>query len=139
MTDHVCFLTNNCCMRCKNFKALLECVRVTGNNDTDAVFPTGLRVNRSKVPNALKWLLKHNPFHRSMAVKEENLNWMSGADEVNMGANGIVLNMKESSRSKMKETEEEHVSSAHSTKHDDNDNALSMHAVCANESTKVPS
>ena len=34
---------------------------------------------------------------------------MTDAEEVNMGSDGIVLNMKESSRSKMKEIEDEHL------------------------------
>ena len=64
---------------------------------------------------------------------------MNGAEEVNMGLDVIVLNMKESSRSKMKETEDEHVSNAHSTKQDKDDNTLPMHTVHANEATNIPS
>ncbi len=51
---------------------------------------------------------------------------MNGAKKVNMGSDGIVLNMKESLRSKMKETEVEHVSNAHSIKQDDNDDTFSI-------------
>ena len=54
-------------------------------------------------------------------------------------SDGIVLNMKESSRSKMKDTEDEHVSNAHSTKQDDDDDTLPMRTVHANEAIKVPS
>ena len=64
---------------------------------------------------------------------------MNGAEEVNMGTNGIVLNMKESSRSKMKAMEDEHVSNAHSTKHDNIGNALPMCIVHVNNSIKVQS
>ncbi len=64
---------------------------------------------------------------------------MNGTEEVNMGSDGVVLNMKESSRSKMKETEDEHVSNAHSTKQDDDDYTLPMRTVYANEEIKVPS
>ena len=64
---------------------------------------------------------------------------MNGAEEFNMGSEGIVLNMKESSRSKMKETKDEHVSNTHSTKQDEDDDTLSMRTVHANESIKVPS
>ena len=71
-------------------------------------------------------------------TKEEKLNWMNSAEEVNMGINDIVLNMKESSRSKMKETENAHESNAHSTKQDNNDNLLLMCTVHANELIKVP-
>ena len=64
---------------------------------------------------------------------------MNGADEVNMGSDGVVLNMKENAKSKMKETEDEHVSNVHSTKHDDCDDTLPLRTVHANEAIKVPS
>ena len=91
-------------------------VRNIGNKDTDNVFPTSLRVNRLKVVNALKWLQKHSSFYHNIKIKEENFDWMNGAKEVNMGSEGIVLNMKESLRSIMKEKEDKHASNAHSTK-----------------------
>ena len=120
-------------------ETLVTFVRNLGNKDTDNVFPTSLRVNRLKVVIALKWLQKYNPFYRNIKIKEENFDWMNGAEEVNMGSDGIVLSMKESSRSKMKETEDEHVSNAHSTKQDDDDDTLPMRTAHANEATKVPS
>ena len=78
-------------------------------------------------------------FYCNIKIKEENFDWMNGAEDVNMGSDGIVLNMKESLRSKMKETEDEHVSNAHSTKQDDDDDTLPMRTVHANEAIKVPS
>ena len=63
---------------------------------------------------------------------------MNGAEEVNMGSDGIVLNMKESARSKMKETEDEHVSNVHNTKQDVDDDTLPMRTVHANQEIKVP-
>ena len=56
-----------------------------------------------------------------------------------MGSDGIVLKMKESLRSKLKETEDEHVSKAHSTKQDKYDDTLPMRTVHANGAIKVPS
>ena len=56
-----------------------------------------------------------------------------------MGSHGTFLIMKESLRSKMKGMEYEHVSNAHSTKKDDNDNTLPMRTVHANEAIKIPS
>ena len=56
-----------------------------------------------------------------------------------MGLDGVVLNMKESARSKMKETEDEHVSNVHSTKQDVDDDTLPMRTVHANQAIKVPS
>lgn len=134
-------------------ETLLTFVRNIGNKDTDAVFPISLRVNRLKVLNALKWLKKHNPFYRNIKIKEENLDWMNGADEVNMGTDGVVLKMKENPKSQLKETEDEHVSNVHSahTNHkalhndgnedewEDEDDVLPMRTVHANETIKVPS
>ena len=63
---------------------------------------------------------------------------MNGAEEVNMGSDGIVLNMEETARSKMKETKDEHVSNVHSTKQDVDDGTLSMRTVHTNQEIKVP-
>ena len=56
-----------------------------------------------------------------------------------MGSDGVVLNMKETARSKMKETEDEHVSNVHSTEQDVDDDTLPMRTVHANQAIKVPS
>ena len=114
-------------------------VRSIGNKDTDNVFPTSLRVNCLKVVNALKLLQKHNPFYRNIKIKEENFDWMNGAEEVNMGSDVAVLNIKESARSEMKETEDEHVSNEHSTEQDVDDDTLPMRTIHANQAIKVPS
>ena len=113
-------------------------MRNIGNKDTDNVFPTSVTVNRIKVVNALKWLQKQKLFYRNIKIKEENFDWMNGIEEVIMGSDGIVVNMKESLRSKMKEMEDEHISNAHSTKQDDHDDTLPMRTVHASEANKVP-
>ena len=65
---------------------------------------------------------------------------MNGADEANVASDGIVLNMKETTRSNLKETEDEHVSNVHCATQDvDDDGALPMRTVHANESVQVPS
>ena len=97
-----------------------------GNKDTDAVFPMSLRVNRPTALNALEWLKKHNPFCQNIKIRQENLDWMNGADEVRMGTNGVSSEMKQSPKSQLKETEDEHVSNVHSAntshkEHDDDD------------------
>ena len=74
-------------------ETLLTFVCNIGNKDTDNVFPTSLRVNHLKVINALKWLQKHNPFYRNINIKENNFDWMPGAEEVNMGSDGVILHM----------------------------------------------
>ena len=94
-------------------ETLVTFVRNIGNADTDSIFPTSLTVNRKRVINALKWLQKHSSFYKNIKITEKNLHWMDGKEELNMGRDGIVLNMKESLRSRMKESEEEHVSNAH--------------------------
>ena len=56
-----------------------------------------------------------------------------------MGIGGVVLNMKESSRSQMKESEEEHVATAHSSTIDGNEDTLPMCMVHDNLTVTVPS
>jgi hypothetical protein len=34
------------------------------------------------VLEALLWLKKHNPFYANVSIKEDNLEWMQGEDEV---------------------------------------------------------
>ncbi len=63
---------------------------------------------------------------------------MAGADDMNMGSYGVVLEIKESAHTKMKESDEEFVSKAHSTANDNEDNALSMLTVHENETNAVP-
>ena len=64
---------------------------------------------------------------------------MNGANKVNMRSDGVVLNMKENARSKMKEMEDEHVSNVHSTLQDVDDDTLPMRTVHANQAIEVPS
>jgi len=116
---------------------LLTFIRNIGNKDTNAIFPTSLRVNHLKVLNALKWLQKHSPFYANITIRERNFDWMDGAEEVNMGTDGVILDMKESGCIKMKESEDEYVSKAHSTANNDGDNSLAMRTVHANEINTV--
>ena len=120
-------------------ETLVTFIRNIGNKSSDSIFPTSLTVNRLKVINALKWLQKHNPFYKNITIKESNLDWMKGAEEVNMVIDGVVLNMKESSRSKMKESEEEYVATAHSSSIDGDDDTLPIRTVQANRPVTVPS
>ena len=118
-------------------ETLLTFVRNLGNENTSKMFPTRLTVNRFKVVRALKWLQKHNPFYKSVTIKDENFDWMEGKDEVNVSSDGVILEMKESSRTKMKENEDEYVSRAHCTIEDD-DEEMTMRTVHANEKRSVP-
>ncbi len=58
--------------------------------------------------NALLWLKKHNAFYANIQIKEENLDWMKGKEEVNVGTEGVELDIKCTARSK-KENEEEEI------------------------------
>ena len=118
-------------------ETLLTFVRNLGNENTSKMFPTRLTVNRLKVLRALKWLQKYNPFYKSITIREENFDWMKGRDEVNICSDGIILEMKESSRTTMKENEEEYVSRAHYTEEDDGD-AMVIKTVHANEKRSIP-
>ena len=79
---------------------IITFIRNIGNRDTSAVFPTSLRVNRRNMLNALLWLKKHNQFYANIQIKEENLNWMKGKEEVNVGTEGVELDIKCTPRSK---------------------------------------
>ena len=106
---------------------------------TSAVYPTTLRVNRMKVLNALVWLKKHNPFYANIHIKEENLDWMEGKDEVNLCTEGIELDIKSTPRSKKENDEEEYVSRSHATEQDEQDDHFPIQTVHANETRRVPS
>ena len=120
-------------------ETLITFIRNIGNKDTSAVFPKSMTVNRRKVLEALMWLKKHNIFYKNITIKEEHLDWMGDAEEVNFAkVNGIDLQMKESKRLNKKELETEHVSPAHSTSHDHNDDSLTIQTVHANNPIPVP-
>ena len=120
-------------------ETLVIFMRNLSNKDTHSIFPTSLTVNYNKFLNAIKRLKKHNPFYTSIQIKEENLAWTEGDVEVNMGREGAVLEMKESTHDKMKETEEEFVSNAHRTDNDETDNFLPTHTVHTNVTITAPS
>ena len=111
---------------------IITFIRNIGNRDTSAVFPTSLRVNRKKVLNALLWLKKHNAFHANIQTKEENLDWMKGKEEVNVGTEGVELDIICTQRPKKENEEEEYVSKAHNTEQDDVDEDLPVQTIHAN-------
>ena len=59
-----------------------------------------------------------------LQTKEENLDWMKGKEEVNVGIEGVELDIKCTPRSKKENEEEEYVSEAHNTEPDDVDENL---------------
>ena len=77
--------------------ALWELVAVAlnlGNKDTCAVYPKSLRVNRKHVLEALLWLKKHNPHYSNISIKESNLDWMQGEEEVSIATNADKFQTK---------------------------------------------
>ena len=120
-------------------ETIVTFIRNIGNKETSSVFPTSLRVNRIKVLNALVWLKKHNPFYANIKINEENLDWMDGKEEVNLGTEGVNLDIKCTARSKKENEEEEYVSKSHETETNDDDGCFPVHTVHANETRTVPS
>ena len=58
-----------------------------GNKDTSVVYPKSLCVNRKNVLEALLWLKKQNPLYSDISIRESNLNWMQGEEEVSIATN----------------------------------------------------
>jgi hypothetical protein len=69
-------------------------IRYLGNKDTSAVYPKSLRVNRKHVLEALIWLKKHNPHYSNISIKESNLDWMQGEEEVSIATNAEKFQTK---------------------------------------------
>lgn len=119
--------------------SIVTFVRKIGNKDTTAIFPTSLRVNRFKVLNALHWLKKHNPFYHNIQIREENLDWMGESDEVNVGTDGIELEIQSRPFSVRQDEEDEFVSKAHCTAMAADDGGIEIRTVHANEKVTIPS
>lgn len=118
-------------------ETIVTFIRNIGNANTTDAFPTSLRVNRDKVLTALRWLKKHNKFYQSIIIKEDNLDWMGTRSEVNICEESIKVNVKETSRSCMESTEEEHISTAHDTNPDGDH--LPISTIHANKAPLMPS
>ena len=118
-------------------------LRNIGNKETDAIQPTTLKVNRTKVLTALHWLKKHNVFYKDIKIREENLDWMEGEEEVSITKGGIEFDLDQTKNSKKRDEEQEHVSKSHgSADDDDSDNEdmpMQMFTVHANAKQTVPS
>ena len=134
-------------------------IQYIGNKDTSAVYPKSLQVNRKNVLDTLLCLKKHNPFYADVSIKEENLDWMQGEEEVSIATNALELKTKNSKQFKIIAGKSEYVSSVHNNgleelqnitnnyeynskltkKHKDNDctdlDILTMHA---NQSDPLP-
>ncbi len=65
-----------------------------GNKDTCAVYPKSLREKRKNVLEALIWLKKHNPLYSDISIRENNLYWMQGEEEVSIATNAEKFQTK---------------------------------------------
>jgi hypothetical protein len=74
-----------------------------------------LGINRKNILEALLWLKKQNPFYADVSIKEENLDWMQGEEEVSIATNALELKTKNSKQYKIITGESEYVSTAHNT------------------------
>jgi hypothetical protein len=69
-------------------------IRYMGNKDTCDVYPTSLCVKRQNMLEALLWLKKHNPLYSDTSIRESNLNWMQGKEEVSIVTNAEKFQTK---------------------------------------------
>jgi hypothetical protein len=72
-----------------------------GNKDTCAVYPKSLRAKGKNVLEALIWLKKHNPHYSDISIRENNLDWMQGEEEVSIATNAEKFQTKTQSRYKL--------------------------------------
>ena len=75
-------------------ETMVVLIRYLGNKDTCAVYPKSLRVKRKNVLEALIWLKKHNPLYFNTSIRENNLDWMQGEEEVSIATNAEKFQTK---------------------------------------------
>ncbi len=61
---------------------------------------------------ALLWLKKHNPFYADVSIRENNLEWMQGEDEVSIASNAEKFKTKNSKQFQVIASETEYVLAA---------------------------
>jgi hypothetical protein len=64
------------------------------------------------VIEALLWLKKHNPFYADVSIRENNLEWMQGEDEVSIASNAEKFKTKNSKQFQVIASETEYVLAA---------------------------
>jgi hypothetical protein len=67
-------------------------------------------VNRKNVFKVLFWLKKYNPFHAYVFIREDNLDWMQGEEEVSIATNAMKFETKNSKQFRITAGESEYVS-----------------------------
>ena len=119
-------------------ESVLTFIRNLGNRNTQAVFPKSLVVNKNRVLNALWWLKRHNPCYKDVTIVESHLDWMKGKDESNLSTSASAVNVAQRARSRLAETEKEHVSHAHESTSVLEHTDLDVSAMHANVSPTLP-
>ena len=115
---------------------ILTFIRNIGNRTTSSYFPTSLRVRRQQVLDALVWLKRHNRFYENIQIKEENMEWMEGRDEVNLCTKALELEIKTTDGSNKQDNEEEYVSPCH--KVDQGKDEIPMTTIHSNDKVALP-
>ena len=121
-------------------ESIVTFIRNIGNKETTGGYPTMLKVKKKNVIDALLWLKKHNPFYKNITINESNLDWMKGKEVANIASVAQKIATKETSRSKLKENEEEYVSRCHAQYPDaqDEEEAMPVAGMHANEKPSIP-
>ena len=81
-------------------------IQYLGNKDTRAVYPKSLHVNRKKVLEAFLWLKKHNPLYSNISIRDSNLDWMQGREEVSIATYAEKFQTKNSKHIRIISSEE---------------------------------
>ncbi len=113
-------------------------IRYLGNKDTCDVYPKLLRVERQNVLEALLWLKRYNPLYSDISIRESNLNWMQGKEEVSIATNSEKLLTKNSRHIQIISNEPEFVSPSVQDDSPDCDNIV-ISTMQANQPNPLPS
>lgn len=114
-------------------------IRYLGNKDTCAVYPKSLRVNRKHVLEALLWLKKHNPHYSNISIKESNLDWMQGEEEVSIATNAEKFQTKNLKHIRILSGQEPEYVSPSAQRVDTDSDDFAITTMHANQPNPLPS
>ncbi len=113
-------------------------IRYLGNKDTCDVYPKSLHEKRQNMLEAPLWLKKHNPLYSDISIRESNLNWMQGEEEVSIATNTEKFQTKNSKHIRIIFNEPEFVSPSVQDDSPDCDNIV-ISTMHANQPNPLPS
>ena len=67
-------------------KEIITFIRKMGNSETSTLHLRHLRVRKTKVLAALRWLKIHHSEYRDIVISESNLEWMGDEDEASLAS-----------------------------------------------------